>query len=104
MDWNPIDARKGLVSLIDFANGFNSFVDQEAGFKPFDKLQGFKGKGEPLTKGTTRWIFVVWAFWKRTNIVRKIVTGLYGYISKFFEISLRNPRPTGTYLNVTSTL
>lgn len=56
MKWEQADARQGLVSVIDFAKDFNDFVDGNAGFRPFGDLRGFKGRGEPLTKATTRWV------------------------------------------------
>ena len=54
--WKEAEARKGLVDLIDFATEFNDFVDDQAGFRPFGNLKGFKGRKEPLTKQSTRWI------------------------------------------------
>lgn len=56
MKWKQIEAREGLVSVIDFATDFNEFVDGKAGFRPFGDLRGFKGRGQPLTKATTRWV------------------------------------------------
>ena len=56
MKWKQIEARQGLVSVIDFAKDFNEFVDDKAGFRPFGDLRGFKGRGQPLTKATTRWV------------------------------------------------
>ena len=56
MKWKQIEARQGLVSVIDFAKDFNDFVDSKAGFCPFGDLRGFKGRGQPLTKATTRWV------------------------------------------------
>jgi len=56
MKWHPAEARQGLVNVIDFAKDFNDFVDGKAGFRPFGDLRGFKGRREPLTKATTRWV------------------------------------------------
>ena len=56
MKWEESEAREGLVNVIDFAKDFNDFVDGKAGFRPFGDLTGFKGRGEPLTKATTRWV------------------------------------------------
>lgn len=49
-------ARAALIDILDFAAGFNDFVEQEAGFRPFGDLRGFKGRKEALSKQTTRWI------------------------------------------------
>ncbi len=54
--WKQTEARQGLVGIIDFAKEFNDFVDNKAGFRPFGDLRGFKGRGQPLTKATTRWV------------------------------------------------
>ena len=35
MKWKQIEARQGLVIVIDFAKDFNEFVDGKAGFRPF---------------------------------------------------------------------
>ena len=57
-DWTQADARKCLTDIVDFAAGFNQFVDNEAGFRPFGKLQGFKGRRTALPKATTRWVLM----------------------------------------------
>ncbi len=54
--WKNEDARKALNDILDFAADFNAFVEQTAGFKPFGDLRGFKGRGESLSKETTRWV------------------------------------------------
>ncbi len=56
MKWTPKEAREGLTSVIDFATEFNDCVFHHAGFRPFGDLRGYKGRREPLTKATTRWI------------------------------------------------
>jgi len=56
MSWNASDARVALTKVVDFATEFNTFVNNEAGFQPFGDLRGYKGRKEPLTKATTRWI------------------------------------------------
>ena len=56
MPWQPAEARKGLTNVIDFAEEFNEFVAEHAGFRPFGDLRGYRGKREPLTKTTTRWV------------------------------------------------
>jgi hypothetical protein len=54
--WNDAQARKALNDIFDFATGFNTFVQDAAGFLPFGNLRGFKGRGQPLPKETTRWV------------------------------------------------
>lgn len=49
-------ARKALNDVFDFATGFNTFVQDTAGFMPFGNLRGFKGRKQPLPKETTRWV------------------------------------------------
>jgi len=58
MKWEQKEVREGLTAIIDFAKEFNEFVAAipEAGFQPFGNLRGFKGRKEPLTKETTRWV------------------------------------------------
>lgn len=56
MSWTAADARVAMTQVVDFATEFNAFVDREAGFQPFGDLRGYKGRKEPLTKSTTRWI------------------------------------------------
>ena len=55
-NWTEADARQCLIDVIDFAVGFNEFVEQQAGFRPFGKLQGFRGRGTALPEATTRWV------------------------------------------------
>ena len=54
----PKDAkiRKTMVDIIEFCIQFNDFVESIAGFKPMSDLRGFKGRGQPLDKSTTRWL------------------------------------------------
>jgi hypothetical protein len=54
--WTPDQARKALIDVFDFAEGFNDFVYKLGGFKPFGGLRGFKGRKESLSKETTRWV------------------------------------------------
>jgi hypothetical protein len=56
MRWSPADARVAMIRVIDFATEFNEFVNDAAGFQPFGDLRGYKGRKEPLTKATTRWV------------------------------------------------
>ena len=50
------DFREAIVSIIDFAEGFNALAMAHAGFRPFSDLRGFKGAGKSLDRSTTRWI------------------------------------------------
>lgn len=50
------DKRKAVVDIISYAQQFNKFVSNAAGFKPFGSLRGFKGRGKRLDKSTTRWL------------------------------------------------
>jgi len=54
--WTTAQARKALIDIFDFAEGFNVFVYELAGFKSFGDLRGFKGRKESLSKETTRWV------------------------------------------------
>jgi hypothetical protein len=54
--WQDKDARKALKDVFDFADDFNNFVQDTAGFKPFGYLRGFKGRAESLSKETTHWV------------------------------------------------
>ena len=56
--WNDAQARKSLIDIFEFAGGFNTFVNESAGFKPFSDLRGFKGRKQPLPKTTTRWVLL----------------------------------------------
>jgi len=48
--------REALADLLSYAQDFNEFVADCAGFRPFGPLQGFKGRATPLDKNTTRWV------------------------------------------------
>ena len=50
------EKRKAIVDIIEFAELFNDDVNEIAGFQPFGDLRGFKGRGQPLNKSTSRWI------------------------------------------------
>ncbi len=56
MTWTPAEAREGLTNVIDFTAEFNEFVAEHAGFRPFGDLRGYKGRKEPLTQDTTKWV------------------------------------------------
>ena len=66
-DWREADARQCLVDAIGFAEGFNKFVYEQAGFRPFGKLQGFKGRRVALPKATTNWILKGMGIGSKTN-------------------------------------
>lgn len=50
------DKRKAIVDIIEFAERFNDDVYAIAEFQPFGDLRGFKGRGQPLHKSTSRWV------------------------------------------------
>ena len=50
------DKRKAIVDIIEFAERFNDDVNEAAGFQLFGDLRGFKGRGQPLNKSTSRWV------------------------------------------------
>ena len=50
------DKRKAIADVLEFAEKFNADVDEIAGFMPFGDLRGFKGRGKPLDKSTSRWV------------------------------------------------
>jgi hypothetical protein len=55
-EWSPAEVRRALKHTFDFATGFNAFVEETAGFRPFGDLRGFKGRRESLPKETTKWV------------------------------------------------
>jgi hypothetical protein len=50
------DKRKAVYDLILYAKEFNDKLQDLAGFKPFDSLQGYKGRAQSLDKATSRWV------------------------------------------------
>ena len=54
--------RKAVVLVLSYAEGFNSFVSQKAGFAPFGDLRGFKGGAKSVDKSTTRWMLKGFGF------------------------------------------
>lgn len=50
------ELRQALVDVIEYAEALNIDVAAIGGFEPFGNLRGFKGRGEPLDKSTTRWL------------------------------------------------
>lgn len=54
--WSDVQARTALIDVFDFSVGFNELVYETAKFRPFGDLRGFKGRQEPLSTETTRWV------------------------------------------------
>jgi len=52
----PEEMRMAVIRVIEYAESYNDFVNNHAGFRPFDSLTGFKGAGKSLSKKSTRWI------------------------------------------------
>lgn len=50
------EMRTAHVDVLEYAEAMNSELKEVAGFEPFGKLQGFKGRGQALDKKTTRWL------------------------------------------------
>ena len=50
------DFRKAITAIIEYAAGFNQQCHEIAGFRPFGRLQGFKGAGKSLDNSTSRWL------------------------------------------------
>jgi len=52
------EKRAAIISTLDYANLLNEQIFADANFRPFGKLQGFKGRGTPLDKSTSRWVLM----------------------------------------------
>ena len=50
------DKFKAIKNALEFSQEFNEQIFRKASFKPFGKLQGFKGAKKPLGKSTSRLI------------------------------------------------
>jgi hypothetical protein len=50
------DKRKAVVSVLEFANLLNEQVFEDAQFRPFGSMQGYKGRATPLDKSTSKWV------------------------------------------------
>ncbi|WP_133611412.1 hypothetical protein [Aquabacterium commune] len=50
------DMRQAILDVIEYAEMMNKDLKASAGFEPFGDLRGFKGRAQPLEKGTTRWL------------------------------------------------
>lgn len=55
-DWTDAQAREALVDVMDFAEGFEKYIEKLAGFSPFGDLRGFKGAKVALPKSTSHWV------------------------------------------------
>ena len=50
------EMRTAHIDVLEYAEAMNAEIREAAGFEPFGKLQGFKGRGQALDKKTTRWL------------------------------------------------
>jgi hypothetical protein len=50
------EMREAIHDVLEYAILMNDHLESKAGFKPFGDLRGFKGRGTPLEKSTTRWV------------------------------------------------
>ena len=50
------DKRKAVISILEYANLLNEQVFEDAGFRPFGSMQGFKGRATSLDKSTSQWV------------------------------------------------
>lgn len=50
------DKRKAVISILEYANLLNEQVFEDAGFRPFGSMQGFKGRATSLDKSTSKWV------------------------------------------------
>jgi len=48
--------REAITEVIQYAEKFNEVVYAAARFRPFGNLQGFQGRGQSLSKATSRWV------------------------------------------------
>ena len=48
--------RQAIYDIFEYADGLSAMVRSHAGFTPFGKLSGFKGRAKPHDKSTSRWI------------------------------------------------
>lgn len=51
-------SRQAMIEIFEFAEEFSVYVHGLAGFRPFGDLRGFKGRAEPLSKETTKWVLL----------------------------------------------
>ncbi|MBS0126226.1 hypothetical protein [Thetidibacter halocola] len=50
--------RQALFDVFEYATLFSAQVKSDAGFTPFGKLTGFKGRASSLDKATSRWVLM----------------------------------------------
>jgi hypothetical protein len=50
------DKRKSVVSILEYARLLNEQVFEDAGFRPFGSMQGYKGRAISLDKSTSKWV------------------------------------------------
>jgi hypothetical protein len=50
------DKRKAVISILNYAHLLNEQVFEDAGFRPFGSMQGFKGRATSLDKSTSKWV------------------------------------------------
>lgn len=55
-DVSQEEMRKAVFRLIEYSELFNDYTFQLASFRPFGNLRGYKGRAEPLSKSTTKWL------------------------------------------------
>ena len=48
--------REAIWAVLDYSEHMNEHLQRKAGFQPFGDLRGFKGRGKPLDKSTSRWL------------------------------------------------
>lgn len=55
-DVTDSELRGAIADVLEYAQAFNTEVNDVAGFKPLGDMRGFKGRAEPLDKRTTKWL------------------------------------------------
>lgn len=55
-DVSDSELRGAIADVLEYAEVFNTEVNDVAGFKPLGDMRGFKGRAEPLDKRTTKWL------------------------------------------------
>ncbi len=48
--------RNAIAQVLTYAAELNDLINSLGGPKPFGDLRGFKGRGQPLPKSTSRWL------------------------------------------------
>ena len=51
-------ARQAMIDIFEFVEEFSTYVHGLAGFRPVGDLRGFKGRAEPLSRETTKWVLL----------------------------------------------